>query len=427
MTNRTSAARRRSWWRGALAAGTLSAALALLWLAVVGWRAAGEAARGDEEDVRREHCRTIARVAGPEDVVDDAAHGRLLISAVDRRADPARDGGIWRISYRPPQPPPEARRMPLAGRDGCSFRPQGIDLVAVAGAGGSALLYVLNHHDPADSRPDSRCFDSDDRPYLPSPDAGRGATSIEVFAVEEDRLSFLRRLAAPAALTGGNDLVALPGGDIWVTVPPGGSAAVAEGLGLGFHSRLVHFDCRGTAPGCAGTWRSLVVPPVEGALPRFTNGIAWRAADDPDHGGELFVASTMAGGVFVYRLDAEGDLRAAHRLGRHVVGPDNLTWLDDGRKVLLTAAHPSSLRFLRHHASAAVTSPSRAWRIDLDRSGSPQPIFRDSGRRISAASTALCVEGELVLGQVFGGAVEACRPHPPLGCAPAPAGSEEAR
>lgn len=428
MTTDTSADPWRSWWRRVVAAGTIATGLALVGLALFGSCAAGRAARQDAEKAATTRCRTLARVTGPEDIVEDRSNRRLLVSAVDRRAQPAEDGAIWQVPLHPPLPRDGARRMILFGRDGCSFRPHGIDLAPPKRPGEPALLYVINHHAASDSRPKSRCFDSDDRPHLPRPDAAQGATSIEVFRVEEDRLRFLRRLAAPSVLEHANDLVALPDGDLWVTVPPTKPLQLlGELAGWGFHSRLVHFECDGGALGCGGTWRKLKPPTIDEERPAFANGIAWRARGEEAAGGELFVASTLGGGVFAYRL-VDGRPLADRRIGAAVSGPDNLTWIDEARTVLLAAAHPSIRRFLRHGADAEIASPSQAWEIDVDGGegdGKATPLVYDDGRRISAASVALCIDGEVVLGQVFGETVEACHPAKQSACAAAT--REEAR
>lgn len=434
MTTETSADRRRSWWRRAVAAGTLAAGAALVWLVVLGSCATGRAAGRDAEEAPSTGCRTLARVTGPEDVVEDRDGRRLLVSAVDRRAEPAEDGAIWQVPLHPPRPRGGARRMPVSGRDGCSFRPHGIDLAPPERPGEPPLLYVINHHAARDSRPESHCFDSDDRPHLPGPGAAEGPTSVEVFRVEHDRLRFLRRLAAPSVLTDGNDLVALPDGDLWVTVPPTKPLQLlGELAGSGFHSRLVHFDCDGAPPGCGGTWRRVKPAAVEDERPTSVNGIAWRAGGDEAGGGELFVASALGGGVFAYRL-RDGRPLSGRRIAASVAGPDNLSWLDDERTVLHAAAHPNARRFLRHAVDAGVVAPSQAWEVDADGGGGARGdgstlLVHDDGRRISAASVALCVNGEVVLGQVFGPTVEACRPAPQSACAAATAtaGREEAR
>lgn len=425
MTAEQSAVHGRSRWRRVLGAGTVAAALALAGLAVFAFCAAGGATGRTTEDAPGGRCRTLAHVIGPEDLVEDREHRRLLVSAVDRRGRPAKDGAIWQIPLHPAGARGSARRMILSGRDGCSFRPQGIDLLTPQSGGAPSLLYVINHHDSKDSRPESRCFDSDDRRHLPSPHAREGATSIEVFRVDHDRLRFLRRLAAPSVLSHGNDLVALPDGDLWVTMPPKKPLALlAELLGWGFESRLVHFECDGGALGCGGTWRSLEPAEIEGERPTFPNGIAWRPSGE-SAGGELFVASTLGGGVFAYELRG-GRLHPDRRVAPSVAGPDNLSWVDEERKVLLTAAHPNARRFLRHQADAAVASPSEAWALSVDGCETAR-LFRDDGRRISAASAGLCVDGELVLGQVFGNTVEACRIEPTLGCGTAGRESEAER
>ncbi|MDX1996135.1 MAG: hypothetical protein SF066_00335 [Thermoanaerobaculia bacterium] len=325
-------------------------------------------------------CVAIRGVPGPEDLeleTRDSGTARLLISSQDRRPDPLPQGAIYGLGASDDRP----RRLPLVGRDGCSFHPHGMSLVV---HDGKSYLYVINHHDEADTRPGAGCLAG-------AKDLAK-VSSVEVFQVEQEALRFLTRLADPEKLTNPNDLVALPDGTVWVTNPADGFAAVREGLfRRNVDSRLVHFTCTlpPAKPGCPGKWE-------EG--PRFgtyLNGIGER-----NEGQELFVASTAEGRI--YRLEtasARAESSSGPEVLAEVAGPDNLSWADATRTRLLVAGHPSLRSFLQHKASARAPSPSQVTELDLA-SGS-KPVFEDDGGQISAASVAVRVGDSWFFGQVF--------------------------
>lgn len=328
-------------------------------------------------------CIAIRGIPGPEDLEVDTrvpSAPRLLISSQDRRPEPLPQGAIFSLAAGDDRP----RRLPLLGRDGCSFHPHGISLVV---GDGTSYLYVINHHDAADIRPTAGCL------------AGAGdvakVSSVEVFRVESDALHFLTRLADPEKVTNPNDLVALPDGTVWVTNPADSRLGqVWEGfLGRNHGSRLVSFDCSQSPgrPGCLGTWTA---GPQFGA---YLNGIAER-----NGGAELFVASTAENRI--YQLDsATGALRVL----AEVAGPDNLSWESDRRDRLLVAGHPDLRKFLQHRASARTPSPSQITEIDLATGG--EQVYGDDGGRISTASVAVRLRDSWLLGQVFEPFVLRCR------------------
>jgi len=315
-------------------------------------------------------------------------------------------------------PPEEAHRaisLPLAGRDDCSFHPHGISLVETDqadrpdrpdGTDGTApieprwLLYVVNHHEPEDARPEAGCFPHPE----PKRRADRLITSIEVFVVERHRLVFLGRLARPEILTNGNDLVALPDGRLWVTNPPPSALQqLREALFGPVASKVVHVSCAGRPDlGCREKWSEAWTGG------QYVNGIAHAPATETEP-ERLFVAATAGGGT-LHVLDAtEPD--QLDEIGTIPIdaGPDNLEWLGTDHQVLVTAAHPNLRRFLHHAWSHRVRSPSRAIAIPLDQSSSQQVLFDDDGGLVSGASTAACFEGDVILGQVFGPAVLRCQ------------------
>lgn len=373
-------------------------------------------------------CQTLARIPGPEDLVLDEERNRLLVSSQDRRPQRWPKGAIWSVPLDPTQ---KAVKLPLAGRrDECSFHPRGIDLVRSCDR--TPLLYVLNHHDADDRLPERACFATGESRAAPS---GR-ISSVEVYVVETRRLRFLQRLADPEILTNGNDLVARPNGDVWVTDPPAGKLAQAlDSLGLRARSRVVRFDCASRqGRRCLGSWEVRTDPSTQGHEIRYANGIAFRpsgegrACDAPDPGA-LFVAGGAERKIHRFTVSAEGELTVETGIdlpeGHQYPNPDNLTWIDADRTRLLVAGHPNLRRFLQHSQASAAPSPSAVVEVPVapeneEDDVEPIPVFDDAGGLVSAASVALCAEADLILGQVFEPAVVRC-------VLPKPCGGEEGR
>jgi hypothetical protein len=348
--------------------------------------------------VRQSPCRMVLRVAGPEDFAVDrsASPPRLLVSSRNLRS--GRSGppdGIYSVPLDAHPAPTPPRPLPLVGRDDCSFHPHGVSLTREAGGSRRSLLYVVNHHEAEDAAPSRGCF----RQTGGSPLRERPVASIEVFRVEPKRLVFVQRLADPEILTNGNDLVALPNGEVWVTNPPPGQLALLrERLTGEPASKVMRFTCpKGETLPCSGTWQ------VALRLRGYANGIAHRTR--PGGPEVLYVASTMGKAVHVFEIGQGGLVeRPAIPLATH---PDNLEW-DQGERSLLVAAHPNLRRFLQHAISPRVSAPSEVWRVSVTTGGPPELLFEDGGGLVSAVSTGACADGGLFLGQVFGAGVFRC-------------------
>lgn len=337
-------------------------------------------------------CWRLASVPGPEDLVVDRSRNRLLVSSQNRRGKPLAPGGIFAIpldSGASPGPQP----LRLVGRDDCSFHPHGISLVKHTS--GSWLLYVINHHEPNDTSPSKSC--------LPGGELlarhGSGFTSIEAFKVERNGLRFLQRLADPTILANGNDLVALESGDLFITSPPTGLVGLVRDLltdqGA---SEVVQFECsKGNDVPCSGRFRSVA------KIGRYANGIEARRLDDGRQ--MIYVASSLESVLYEIEVGGSGKPRRIEV----PKGFDNLAWKTDQRSVLLAAAHPNMRRFLQHARTPEAPSPSQVWEIDVGVTTTTKLLLLDEGSLISAASTAVCVDGDLVLGQVFESAVLRCR------------------
>jgi hypothetical protein len=332
-------------------------------------------------------CSTLADVVGPEDFeivfVDDRAD-RLLVSSQDRR-NPAEAGAIYSVSLTDASR--GAFRLRLLGRGDCSFHPHGI---ALGSGPRSDRLYVINHHEARDFAADRSCF-----PLSSGSDSA--GTSVEVFEVHNTELKFLGRLAEPTVLTGGNDLAVDAAGRVYVTVPPVSNIQrlqeVMYDAGI---SKVVRY-CPPDAA-CSPAWA------VVAHVGRYVNGIAVEAEADRPQDIRLLVTSTLDGTI--HRIDPAH--QSAHLLRTFGLGHDNLTWVH-GTDDLLVASHPESRRFLQHAASPDARSPSKVWRFSSRSGGEPALVFHDDGTTISAASTAACANGALILGQIFGDSVLSCR------------------
>ncbi len=335
-------------------------------------------------------CSTLASVEGPEDfAVEEIAKekSRLLVSSQNRR-DPTQEGAIYSVSR-----DGKARRLPLWGRDDCSFHPHGLSLPTTS----TPRLYVLNHHEARDGSADRGCF--------PGPIHADGeATSVEIFEVEPWGLRFVQRLADPEVLTHGNDLVADARGNVYVTVPPSGAFGMMRDMmdsdALPPTSKVVEYRCaQNTGDGpCEGRWMEAR------SVGRYVNGIALRRDDGEPR---LVVSSSLPGGPGILGLRRANGKWFEDGKWSFGVGHDNLLRIDD--ETLLVASHPDLRRFLQHGRTPRVTSPSAVWQFKLEESAEPtKPILWDDGSRISGGSTAACLGEMLVWGQVFGDTVVQC-------------------
>jgi len=347
-------------------------------------------------------CWNLARVTGLEDFVVDSsgAPDRLLVSSRDIE-HPSNEDGIYSVPLSRPGQTVAAKRLPLADRDDCSFHPHGISLVQAASPAGEAsgrgedpgpwLLYVINHHDEEDASPTVGC--------VREPEPGNRPVSVEVFRVEPSRLVFIQRLEEPSILTNANDLAATPSGDVWITDPPPTTLGVLrEGLFGHGASKVVHFACWSRDPEslrCRGPWTVA----WEGG--EFVNGIAY-AAGAERFMDRVYVASSAGRKIHRLRVAAGGRLNETTPALPVDGMPDNLTWLDPDHRTLLVAVHSNPRRYLQHTIRHQVRSPSRTVRLDLNPTLRRQTLFEDDGRQVSGASTAACVDGDLILGQVFG-------------------------
>ncbi len=293
-------------------------------------------------------------IPGPEDVVWDVAHERLLVSSTDRRKHEA-DGQIYSVD----PVTLTAKRLQRRGEPmGMPFNPHGLSYVQTSAG---PLLYAITHSDPL----------------------GEGPHAILVYVVEAEYLSFLELLQDPL-LTSPNDLAALPDGSVYVCNDQSANGGFNEVALALKKATIVHFRPQ-------QGWR------VVADQLAYPNGIV--VTDD-----RVIAAATREHRLYHWDRDAEGAL-SGRRVLAEVKGPDNLEWYGDR---IVVAGHVSDLAFLRHFRKGT-PAPTFVQAVDLE-TGELEVIFGDDGSRIPGGSVAVPVDGTFWIGQVFDPWILAFRP-----------------
>lgn len=329
-------------------------------------------------------CRVVAAPAGPEDMEVDAATGRVILSALDRR-DPDARGDLWMLPLSDPDAAP--RRIPRDGPE--DFRPHGLSLVR---DGGRLLAFVVSH--PADE-----------------------GHSVEVFELAEGRA---RHLATHAGdlLQSPNDVVAVDAERFYASNDHGTAPGIARSMEdlLGLHlADVVYRDPRGM--------RSV----VDGLS--YANGVALTR-----DGSELLVAQSLPGTVsFLDRDPATG--RVERRLLVDLdTGVDNIDVAADGS--IWVAGHPHLDDFLAHARDPSARSATEVYRIVREDDGARVDlVLGDDGSRLSGGSVAVAWRDQLLVGAVFQSRLLRCtlapehavRPTRSSGLLERPAGSGDPR
>lgn len=243
-------------------------------------------------------------------------------------------------------------REPLVRPKG-SFHPGGISLFS--GEDGSKRLFAVNRRDTA-------------------------RTTVEVFAVSDDRLAHLRTVADNDHLISVNDVVGVGSEQFYATNDHGFSSEMMQNVELVLHylphlhfGSVVYFD---------GSKFTKVADSL--ALP---NGIAvdWMDRD----GGWLYVASAWGKKLIAARWNS-GEKATPLKFSREIpldCSPDNLEWDTDG--ALWVGAHPDFLALGAFMSGWRDKSPS--WAIRLTNPAGEDPgkaIWKNDGTLISSSSVA---------------------------------------
>ncbi|HEY0156454.1 MAG TPA: hypothetical protein VGF28_04100 [Thermoanaerobaculia bacterium] len=302
----------------------------------------------------------VGRMPGPDDLVHDSRHRRLLVSSHDRRNE-AGAGRIFAVDLEDFQrgDPPHGRPLKLDFVNlSSSFQPHGIALLEQHEP---PLLFVINH--------------------ASSPE------SIDVFEVYPEKLRLRERLTG-AAIDHPNDLdvrrTADGGYELWVTNPARGRKLAWELL-IGPHSSYVAHIRSGRATRTYGF--------------RYANGVAYRPS------GQVWVASSVDQKLL--RLADPTDEIELDSVAHNITSDGPVT-------MLVTAGGSASglLRYLRageQRDYVLPRSPTLVWRVYAGEPPTTTLLFEDDGRRISGGSSAVCVDGTLFIGQVFDDFVAAVR------------------
>lgn len=307
-------------------------------------------------------------VTGAEDLVVDPASGVVLVSAYNRQAGPDAPGraeaaGLYALDAgaMTTEGTLAVRPLALAFKAERPLFPHGISLWSGADGG---LLYAVN-----------RIYESGEGAIQP--------VAIEVFDWDGSDLSYRDTLADPL-LCRANDLIALESDSVLITADRG----ACDGFGI-----LVE-NMFGLAGGHVLHWDGRSLRRVAEGL-GFANGIAVR-------GDRTYVAATRDAAIHVFETAAligpqiGGLAKPIARIDLPA-GPDNLSWDQDGH--LLAAAHPDlfGLFLYRERWFGTDSAPSRVLRIDTN-AGQPiaQP-YRSDGPPLSAATSAVEVDGRLII------------------------------
>jgi len=306
-------------------------------------------------DINPASCQRIAMGPGPDDMhLQSLAAPRLIISSHDRRHF-RNHGNIYAL----PLDSLKAGIMTRTGEpDGFTLRPHGLDLIQ---RDGRWWLYVINH--------DKELF-SDQH-------------TLVVYEVVGDTLIFQQELHSPL-LTAPNDVAVADNGDIYVTNEREDGASIAEFLFLQRKANVVVYRPQ----------------------------LGWRvAADDLAvangiliQGNTVWITQTLGEGLRRYQRTSDGRLTQMVQLGNLSL-LDSINVRDNGH--FLIPAYPSLPNFLLHWQLPGQRSPTKVYDVD-PQTGQGNVIFADSGRTISAVSTALAIKDQLYLGQIFDAFVLRC-------------------
>ncbi len=307
---------------------------------------------------------TGALIHGTEDLVFDEAHGRLIVSAYDRRR--GTPGALYLVplaALASPDVSQLAVRRLAVGIE--NFHPHGIGLGK--GTDGSVQLHVVNR--------------------LKEPQGWRA--ELLTLKVDHERAEILRRLPVPF---GANDLCATTNGDVLLTIDREDCAplermrrdalAVRDGVVVSI------------APDGA-------VRQIAGDI-AFANGIAADAR-------AVYVAATRARALHVYAHDGEEPITVSGkplRTVRLAGAPDNLSWGSDGR--LYIAVHDSVLRFAAFRFGWRKDSPGSVLVYDPKRDEKAAPRLFSLAGTLDGPTVALEVHGLVVAGAAFGVGLALC-------------------
>lgn len=311
----------------------------------------------DPEPTDVSSCEAVEIAPGTEDVVYDAATGRVFVSAQERRSgamDP--QNGIYSFDLSDPQ-----TTVRLVSADTpADFRPHGISLYR---DGDTARLFVVSH--PA------------------------SGSQILIFDIDEEGFLSHARTVTDPAIYSPNDVAGVGPDRFYVT----NSSRFGETL-LGYLEAFFGLPLVSVAYFDGETARIA----AEGLV--YGNGI--NVSED---GETLYAANFIGRELYVY--DRDPDTGGLTRTARHRVplGLDNIELDEDG--ALYIGGNREVFSFLAHQADRSKRAPSQAVRVDPE-TGAWETIFYNDGEAIDSISVATPVPGAMIYGAVFDDHVLIC-------------------
>lgn len=305
---------------------------------------------------------------GPEDFAIDSftypGFPRLIVSCADRQNW---DGGWFdMIDLEKDDVVP----MSVTGLgDSITLNPHGCDLRKIDG---KVYYYVVNHMIKDKNGSKKTCEWDEEQQVLK-------------FLVQKNNLRLMQVFRSDSLLLGPNDIKVCKDGSFYVSNFIGGSDCKIRRralLGKKRTGSIVHCDKD-------GNWTATI------KRLRAPNGI--EVSEDEK---TIYFTTTRGNTVMSYLLPTPEKYSKLTKLA-HVKGADNLIWEDETH--LLTTSHRNSIRMVRHFKKPYKrSSPSVVWRIDVS-AGKPnkEKVYKDGGKAISAASTALMYGGKLYMAQVM--------------------------
>lgn len=282
-------------------------------------------------------------------VIDRSAdHPRLLISCCERRDENPPFGEI--VAYTPATGAIDTLTrtgMP----DSLFFQPHGIFLDSDHAP---PLLYAISHeHD-------------------------KGFHPVYVWEVGDSTLVF-RELIRSELLHSPNALTIGTNGELYVVNDAGKRGSMIEKALKLNRANIVRLE-----KNADGKWKSTVAAEKLG-YPAGINRI----------GDTLFAGDAINHRLHLYHITGEGlvPLEPVKKLR----GNDNIRVIDD---MIYLTGHVKPLKFIGHAKSGDKLSPVAAWEVDPV-TGNITTLFTTDGSLISAGSTAVMLNGDLYICQVF--------------------------
>ena len=294
-------------------------------------------------------CQAVTGLAGPEDMQIDPAKRRVFISALDRRDENAR-GAIHVFDVDDPLNDTGWRDR-TAGKPE-AFRPLGI------------YHYRDEDHE---------------RVFV----ANQAGQSIEVYDVAENGDFEHVKTLTERRLTSPNDIVAVGPETFYVSndVKSGRDGFLAKVLFLtrAAAGEVLYVD--------DGGWK------VAADRLRYANGLGL----SPD-GDTLYVTETSGEALKTFDRNPENGQLSLKETIELNVSPENINIDENGD--LWIGASPKPLSIALHGRDPSFAAPSEIIRLDTTDQRA-EPVYRDDGKEISAATSAARLGRTLLIGSLF--------------------------